>query len=265
MKKLTLILLTLVAHTAFALPVGNPSDATVLYENLVLCWGDPCDPCQSWENAFNVRFGFYGDYVFNRHIKFAHGAPFDRFRLSTNAGYLILSLNNRLDLFSTLGASSFSIDTSTSSINSGIEGGRAKIDSSTAFSWSAGARLTLLELGDTTLGLETQYFQFKPLITRVSVTDAFGIYTNQHIKYWETQVGLGISHRIDNLVPYAAIKWSNAKAKSTDMAAMAHLKSSKRWGVAIGTTLVACEKASVTAEGRFGDEKALHVNAQIRF
>ncbi len=72
MKKIIFTILTILScGGAYALPVGNPSDASLLYDGLI--WeghcADMCDPCVTWCDAFSVRIGFYGDYVFNRHMQ----------------------------------------------------------------------------------------------------------------------------------------------------------------------------------------------------
>ncbi|WP_100934448.1 porin [Candidatus Chlamydia corallus] len=119
-----------------ALPVGNPSDPSLLIDGTI--WegttGDPCDPCATWCDAISLRAGFYGDYVFDRILKvdapkmFSMGAqptgsvatnyttaadrpnPAYNKHLHdaewfTNAGFLALNIWDRFDLFCTLGAS----------------------------------------------------------------------------------------------------------------------------------------------------------------
>ena len=109
MKKLFATLLTVMAcSAAHALPVGNPSDASLLCDGLL--WeghcGDPCDPCLSWSDAFSIRVGFYGDYVFNRHLKGDHRIrkQIDHTKLITNAALITANFWDRFDVFTTLGA-----------------------------------------------------------------------------------------------------------------------------------------------------------------
>jgi len=93
------------------------------------------------------------------------------------------------------------------------------------------------------------------------------------MKYQEWQIGIGISHRINILVPYIGVKWSRARA-DFDQALVAlpsfsallnDIQNKKLWGYAVGISLVDCEKTSLAIEGRWGDEKAVYVNSQIRF
>lgn len=278
MKKLIATFLTILScGAASALPLMNPSDASLLCDGLILegnCC-DPCDPQSNWCDAFSVRIGFYGDYVFNRHMKVRDfKAQVEDTELYTNAGLIAANFYDRVDLFATLGATSMFIN-SNSNVFTPLEGGRAKIEGNSAFSWSLGARGTIWECGCTSLGAEFQYFRTRPHITRFTLADSLSVYPtrNTGFKYQEWQVGAGISHRINIFVPYIGIKWSNARLDMGDATFLTggfptrlrDLKLNKHFGYAVGVSLIDCEKASLAVEGRFGDEKALHVNGQIRF
>lgn len=275
MKKLVLTALTVLScGGVIALPLGNPSDASLLCQGVFL--DKTCsDPCGSWLDAFNFRFGFYGDYVYNRHMQ-AKGSQglvgsndsiVERSQVFTNAGYLAVNFCNRFDIFATLGASNYRSDTSVIfPIDEVPSSTRFRIATSTHFSWSVGGRATVWECGCTALGIEGQYFQFRPEVTRLDLGDFASSYPNFDAVYREWQVGLGISHRIRCLVPYIGVKYSRAQfSYHPTTATVFSYRNQKHWGYAVGTTLVACDRISVTAEGRFADEKALHVNAQIRF
>lgn len=279
MKKLFITMLTiLTCGAAYALPVGNPSDASLLCDGLL--WeghcGDPCDPCLSCVDALSFRTGFYGDYVFNRHLEIdrsADDSDIESTRIFTNAAFLAANLWDRIDLFSTLGTTNISLSTNAVSFG-GSNGERLRVETDSHFSWSLGLRGTIWECGCTTFGMEAQYFQTRPNVRRITEAASASVYPDSSIKtkYHEWQVGAGISHRINMFVPYIAVKWSRARLNFKDEVAGAPLASSlfdlkngKQWGYALGVSLIDCEKASVTAEGRFGDEKALYINGQIRF
>lgn len=276
MKKLLVTVLTfLTCGAVYALPVGNPADASLLCDGLILeghC-GDPCDPYLTWCDAFSVRFGFYGDYVFNRHLEIdSHesDAIIEHTHLTTNAGFIAANFWDRFDLFTTLGITNFSIDTNVSAF-SPTSGPRLEIESSSRFSWSLGVRGTIWECGCTSLGAEGQYFFTHSDIRRVTLSSLVSVYPdNVDSKYREWQIGLGLAHRINVFVPYVAVKWSRAKV-SFDNAlvipdvSLTNLQSEKDWGFAVGVSLVDCEKTSLTVEGRWCDERALYVNGQIRF
>ncbi|WP_431603745.1 hypothetical protein [Chlamydiifrater volucris] len=120
----------------------------------------------------------------------------------------------------------------------------------------------------------------------------------------EWQVGLALAYRLNFISPYVGIKWSRAKidfdgayiaqpqlaAKKLDLltwnptlagvnqantanadvlrkvsVTLNKLKSRKSTGFVTGATLIDADKFAVTVEGRFIDEKAVHVNGQFRF
>ncbi|MBS0624055.1 MAG: hypothetical protein JSS62_05470 [Verrucomicrobia bacterium] len=283
MKKLFTTMLTVLASgAAFALPVGNPSEASLLCDGI--CWeghcGDVCDPCLTWCDAFSVRVGFYGDYVFQRNLKMQNNLSsgtyqnIDQSTIFTNAGYIALNFWDRLDFFATLGASDWSLGGNTSSFN-GTAGFWEEVYSAPVFSWSVGTRGTLWECGCTAIGAEFQYFQFRAPIQGVVISpqyfnDATVASTS---RYYEWQVGLGISHRIHCFVPYIAVKWSgaqlqlhNATNTGTNSASiLTKAKTAHLWGYAVGVSLIDCEKAAITGEVRLGDESAAYINGQVRF
>ncbi len=295
MKKLIAITLTLVTcGSALALPVGNPSEP-ILYTH-GLYWGsyccEPCDPCFSWFDAWNVRAGFYGDYVFNRHLEVDHkdhenGTDIDDVELYTNSGYLVLNICDRVDIFGTLGATNLHIKTDASSWGAPLSL-MSELYFKTDLSWSAGARAVLWGCDCFTLGLEGQYFQVN------TEADYFVNYDSGQLNYFnendsahysEWQVGLGVSYRIATncptfaMVPYAAATYARSKLDLDDLRfatfsnfidddldlKLEDLDNKKPWGYAIGLSFTMCDLIGVTVEGRFAGEKALYVNGQIRF
>jgi len=282
MKKLFTTMLTVLAGgTAFALPVGNPSEASLLCDGI--CWeghcGDACDPCLGWADAFSIRLGFYGDYVFQRNLKMkgsggsSNGYHYiNSTRLYTNAGYLAANFWDKVDLFGTLGASNLGLGAESTALSSRTTGdhGDTSIFVNPGLSWSAGIRATLWECGCTAFGGEFQYFQFNSTLDSVvhdnTVFPAVG---SNSAKYAEWQFGLGVSHRINFLVPYIAVKWSSARLNfgkySVDLLTLNSTKTALLWGYAVGVSVIDCEKAAITGEARFGDESAAYINGQFRF
>ncbi len=288
MKKLFVTMLSVLScGAACALPLGNPADASLLSDGLFwegFC-GDLCDPCLSWCDAWSIRAGFYGDYVFNRHMKLRNSprSQLERFEIYTNAGYFALNLWDRFDVFTTLGVSKFRLNANNKNFQGVpfalLDSGFTEIISESRFSWSVGGRATLWECGCTMLGLEGQYFRFNPNITRVTVGQDFSAYIDDQTsaQYSEWQVGLGITHRINILAPYIGVYYARSNLDwdglqdirfagiSTGNSLLGNAKNHHPWGYAIGVSLIDCEKMDLAVEGRFAGEKAVHVNGQIRF
>jgi major outer membrane protein len=273
MKKLFSALLLLFSSHAYALPCGNPAEATLFYQETVF-------ECFCFTNIFSVGVGFYGDYVFNRHMQTTANKDIDTTKLFTNAGYLALNICRRIDIFTALGASRLSINTSLDAFNAADPHPLFELESGSAFSYSVGARATLYTYKCASLGVEGQYFATKPNVKRLYIAAGAVNYPDDelHTRYSEWQVGGGLSYRYnDYFVPYVAVKYARSFWKlnngnlfiieSNNNTYLFNLRNQKTWGYAIGLTLcpLACEQLAVTAEVRFSDEKALYVNGQIRF
>jgi major outer membrane protein len=292
MKKLALTALAMLScGIVSALPVGNPTEAS-LYKNGFWCGRsatDPCDPCFSWCDAFSLRVGFYGDYVFNRNMEI-NGNNNDRdinqFSLNTNAGYLALNICDWMDVFSSLGAttiSAFGDAVGFSAAGTNSVRGALNLEWFPAFSWSIGARATLWECDCWGIGLEGQYFRTKTNLNYVLdnlVGDFKYFNANNSATYSEWQVGLGASYtftlaRPDTaFVPYMGIKWAGSKlthdlskftTEGPKTVTITDLQSKKLWGYCVGVTATQNETFGVTVEGRFADERAVYVNGQMRF
>lgn len=291
-----------------ALPLGNPLDATWLREGV--CWqghgADACDPCMTWCDAWSVRVGFYGDYVFNRYLEGSQSSHDDNIRTTriiTNAGYVAFNIWDKFDIFGTVGGTKIHIETPGKAFNarsfllnsdilSGYFSQTTELETETYISWSLGARGTLWECGCFGLGAEAQYFSTRPRLNYADFGGPFDVaYFNNDARacYTEYQVGLGATYRIPIagcgtfVVPYAGVKWAHAKLKTDNyqlslfrsipaegvatfsLADIYNLESHYSTGVAVGITLVGCQRWSFTAEGRFIDEYALHINSQLRF
>ncbi len=283
MKKLFLLPLLLFSPL-FALPIGNPMDPALYNCGLFCgdsfdeCCSDPCDLCFSWCDAWSVRFGFYGDYVFNRHMELANTGHADikEFEIYTNGASITLNICDRLDIFGTLGTSDIFMLGNPNVFGAG-PGEEVRIWTDTDFSWSIGARLTAWACRCWYFGLEGQYFYTKPDITLLTGIEQTLSPDDASIKFHEWQVGVGAAYLMEvacsgiSVIPYAGFKWAGARADFNDAAPgggtfiLEKQQNSKYWGWSLGMTVLFCETLSVTAEGRWGDEKALHINGQIRF
>lgn len=284
MKKiLTLAFSLLIPGSIFALPLGNPIDATLLSEGIF----DDCF-CKPEGCLFptSYRLGFYGDYVYNRHLKVDNssaGGSLHEVELNTNAALFALSWCDRFEAFATVGASNIWIFTSVDSFHIPPPTDFMFIDSETSLSWSVGGRATLWGCGCFNLGVEGQYFRANPLINYAQDEGASPVYQDDGttLTYTEWQVGLGLSyyHALTccgtALVPYVGISYSDARLDTNNFVyedevpprslPIPSLDSDRHVGYGLGLTLVGNDMISVTVEGRFVSEKALHLNAQFSF
>ena len=275
---ITLVLTTL-TKVAIALPLGNPIDAS-LYRRGWL---------SNDENfPLSLRLGYSADHVFNRRLEVERAGSPDirRTILNTDAGFVAVNWCDRLDLFATLGASNFRIDTPTSAFSTFtnlIQDANVDLDiaSSTDFSWSIGGRGTLFGCYGFIVGIEGAYFSMSPDLDFVKQENLDIAYaTDVTTRYSEWQVGTGIAYPIScykesAFVPYLGIKFAHASldmdqavftiAPVGNVVTLFDAESQLLVGFPIGATITLAEMIGVTVEGRFGDEQAIYVNGQFRF
>lgn len=280
MKKLVGVILTILScGAAYSLPLGNPSEASLLYNGLFLEGRsyDCSQHCICWWDGLSLRFGYYGDFVFNRHLEVDetnNGDDIEKSEIYTDAVYFTVNFWNKIDFFTTVGASKLFLKSNALTFN-GPNGDRLTLETQSDFSWSVGARFTFLECGRTVFGAEGQYFYAKPHVNRVTIADSDSAYPTKNVdyKYSEWQIGFGFSHRIWNLVPYMGAKLSGVKVDSGNARVLVgaspiilhDLENRFEGGIVFGVSFVACQKMALTIETRFPDEKALYLNGQIRF
>ncbi len=271
--------------TAWALPVGNPSEASLHTDGLF--WNCcPWRPTLRIWHDFRPRVGFYGDYIFNRHLR-AHDFHFkkqlDHAKIFTNAAYFAIGLWNRFDVFATVGASKLWLEGDISTFSPFIDrnrSGRILIETESDLSFSFGARGTWCCCCGTMIGLEGQIFLVDPKVKRITsnaLNTANPTFSREfrRAEYTDWQIGLGVSKRFANFIPYIAFKWSGCELKwrhpsfpfeiqPSSTVTFHNFQNRKSLGYALGVTLLDCLRSTITAEARFGDEKALYINAQIR-
>jgi hypothetical protein len=299
MKKLIVTLITLLScGIAYTAPAGNPAEASLYLQGAWWASCNPCNPCDPffcWWDAWNIRFGYVGDFVFERNleekIRGRADHRIDHTSLFTNAGYFVLNFCDRIDFFATAGASKIHIKTNARTWGFGGPGSlESELFFSTEFSWSLGGRATLWQCDCFAVGIEGQYFQTRPHIDKFLEYRA-GTFTsfdnNNGVMYSDWQVGLGLCYRFATrcpsfaFVPYSSVTWSGAKLDFHDFRfvenfggigtfpaatlILPRLQNGKIWGYAIGMTFTLRDSAGVTVEGRFAAEKAVSINGQFRF
>ncbi|MCH9620299.1 MAG: Major outer membrane porin [Chlamydiales bacterium] len=261
-----------------ALPVGNPADAS-LYTNGVCSGGSVCDPCDphfSWNDQFQGRIGFYGDYVFNRQMTIKGRGNVRETSLKTNAGLMVVNLCNFIDVFWTLGGTTMNLVANGGEFSS--DSTLIEIQFEPYFSWSVGGRATICKFGNLYGGVETQFFRTRPdidNIIRYASGDITYLSIDNKAVYEEWQVGLGLTYKMGWMAPYIAAKASTGKLKMGDYLfvfqgtgityQLRDLVPRHVWGYVVGTTFAIGETVGLTLEGRFANELALYVNGEIRF
>ncbi len=267
-------LLSIFLHSSLlALPMGNPVEPKLFGE----------------KGLFKCRIGYQQDSLFNANLR--RDASSDRgdihqARMITNNGIITLDFRNQLDLFATLGTSSFFIHTPQwQSVTGGAPLNQiTTIDFDTAFSWSVGARGTLWKQGPLNIGFEGVYFSTNPsVITAYSnLARDFHYADNISADYKAWQFAIGLTYRqaftpTIVVIPYVGfitgrtkVSFDDAQLTLTNVLVSPTLTfldliSAKQIGYAVGFTLAGNEKITLGIEGRFAYELAATFNTQLRF
>ena len=280
MKRLVATMLAvLTCGTVFALPVGNPADPKLYTNHLWFgdCeWSDPCSPCSSWVDWFDLRLGYYGDCVYQRNLEVQDIGTIAQSSVNTNAGLIVVNICEWIDLFANVGASTFSIESP--AVGTGVQ---LKLNFSPTLSYGGGGRMTFWSSDNFYVGVEGQYFyskteldSFEPLNT--GAVTHFSDSNERNAKYGEWQVGLACAYRFTNsanfsMIPYAGIQfagvdWQLNGVANPDLLTISNdLQEQRVTGWALGMTALLCDLVGVTVEGRWANETALSVIGQLSF
>jgi len=244
-----------------AMLVGNPAQPGLLKKSIVR--ENP-----SW---WSFRVGYLDDWVYKQRFRDEfklQGASHTRtyMKLSTYASLLTFNFKNQVDFYGIVGSSRMQID--------------QEIFTKRALGWGVGGKLILFKRGNFYLGMDVKYFETnqKP---RYFVVEGlpYNIVSNYRLKYSETLAALGISYRASCFAPYINATYLSNKIDSdpaeffvqdpaSEELMIAESKSivgAKKWGMALGLTLVDCKKMSLSFEWRAFNQNAIDVNGEIRF
>jgi major outer membrane protein len=264
-----------------ALPLGNPCSASLCCQG-IFCYFPVEEEPSSWRETFSLRAGYWGDFVFNRHMEVDRNEDesiLHSLKLNTNSGFLALNFWNKFDLFTTLGATRIAFHTPAGTFSGLVVNQFFTVTSNTHFSWSLGVRGILWQGKCFCLGAEAQYFQAHPQLNALRLPGNPTVYFHHDngMLYREWQMGFGIATRINicactsAFIPYMGVRLSHAKLRMESLKVplfgitLFDLQSNRYWGWAFGFTLLGNERITVTVEGRYRNEKALFVNTQFRF
>lgn len=266
MKKLLSVITGLVVGSAlYAMPVLNPAAPALLTDGVFMCDQGDC---------WGVKFGYRGDFVFDKHMRSGTFGRHTDYSLYANEGVLTLNFWDRVDIYGFVGAANWETD-GVADFGGGASD-YAIFKSNTRTIGGVGIKAVIWETcwgscGTTYIGLDGQYEWLGSAPARSATIDGATESTGGYSRrYREGQISLGLAHRIANLVPYIAAKWSNGRAPvrnspTIDSHTFDGLSSTRHWGYVVGVSLVDAGRMSVTAEARFVDETALSVAADIRF
>lgn len=256
-----------------ALPVMNPASPQLKQKGTFF---------DDKDGSWGFEAGYRGDFVSNRNVTDIVG-DVKKFGLFVNEALFALNIFHRVELYGFVGTSSYDYSNVISDRNNPVKRDSVYGASSHKSLAGGGFKAVLVDhdwgrLGTSYLGVDIQF-------ETVAADDFYpvtidGVKANSHFasfKYHETQISLGVAHKIWQLVPYIAAKWSLARGNNGgeaiigsltnvgDSVIVRNFKSRLHYGFVIGASIVAKSRMTVTAEARFVDESAFSVLADIRF
>jgi hypothetical protein len=148
-------------------------------------------------------------------------------------------------------------------------------------SWGFGGKIVLFRTQNFFIGTDIKYFSAPqhPLYF-LSSGLPLNLASNFKLNCHETQFSLGMCYQVPVLVPYIYLTYLIAKIDPDPMTALVQwpfdksnlvdaeckpLVAHRRWGMAIGATLINSGKATLAIESRMLNQNAIDANFNIRF
>lgn len=268
-------LLILPFSLLFSMEIGNPAQPYLQKQGVI------SDKPSEW----SLRLAYLDDYIYRMRFKdefpsLDPTAPPVYAKLATNVGQITLNFLNRLDFYGILG---------TSQIQVGNE-----VYAKRELAWGIGGKLLFAKVAKISFGIDLKYFTtsqkplyifsgFPPDEDGVPIQAGgypYRVLNDYHLCYWETQGALGASYRTKLISPYLHITYIVSKIDPQPAVALLQMPGDppdsvnaisksvvceRRWGMAVGATLLGSPKATITVESRFINQNAIDVNGEFRF
>ena len=251
----------LAAGPCFAFLIGNPAQPDLTLSSVVR---DDSENCA-------LRVAYLDDYIYSMHVKneYNFGPSNEKppvVQLSTDAALITLNLWKRLDIYGIVGSSQLQMD--------------EEIYTRNEFSWGVGGKILFFSNDNLRFGCDFKYFQSdqKPQFLVVSGMP-FNIASDWTIVYEEYEAALGAAYQTTWLCPYINATYITSKIRPrpfsflVDVPGMSEPSEAsihsfdaiRRWGLAVGATLIGGSKITFAIESRFFNQNAIDANLEVRF
>ena len=240
---------------------GNPAQPSL----------QECGVAISPPSWLSLRIGYLDDSVYRQRFKefrVLSGEPAEKsaVKIYTHSALVTLNIKNRLDLYGLLGSSRMILD--------------SELFTRSQFAWGVGGKLVIFEYKHLDLGLDVKYFQsdydyISYLVSEGTPYKVVGPFT---LQYNETQLALGICYKTPLIAPYInatyliseiepepGIILIQLSPKDLVDSPIASITTQRRWGLAVGATLISSSKTALSVESRMFNQNAIDVNLEIRF
>jgi hypothetical protein len=219
-----------------------------------------------------VKMGYEWDDLFDRNLSLKQhktqlSKKVKKYAAMGNFASFTLGCNDRVELYGTVGAEKAHIDYQPYSDT------QINLKTDHHFAWTIGGRAILAYWGYTQLGIDAKYFEFNPSIDSLKVNENSVQPQGAFYNYQEWQVGLGVSHQFNAVIPYIGLKYSNVSLKFHRLNALNAIASDKQFnmknkhsmGIFLGLGFSFKKALNLNFEARFYDETAITASGDIRF
>ena len=262
MKALLLSLLP--SAFLFSMEIGNPGQPAIQKKGVII------EEPKKW----SLRLAYLDDYIYRMRFKDEFVAPPIEpsaapifIKLTTSAGLLTLNFANRFDFYGILGTSQIQVE--------------REIYSKREFAWGFGGKILFARVSKVHIGFDLKYFATlqSPLFF-VSDGYAYNVLNNFRLRYSEIQGSLGASYKTKYISPYLQLTSLISRLNPIPLTALVQypldstisldadskpVVGQRRWGMAVGATLLGSPKATITVESRFINQNAIDINGELRF
>ena len=195
----------------------------------------------------------------------------DNFCQEYNAGTFTFNILERVDIFGVFGSARMKANWR---IGPPAAAARIETQSKYRFLWAVGGNILLFDWGNTGLGIAGRFTRTNPSVEWLTSNGTGFPTMGAKFRYYQWQVDLALSHRIDIFIPYVGITFSGARTRIRTLTSVVianngsgsiHMRNRDYIGVVIGTTLTSGKYFMLNIEGRFVDEEAVSITGEFRF
>lgn len=221
------------------------------------------------DDWFSLKVGYRGDVLFDRSLRPTNNniQKMDAFRYLFSQGTLGINFVDRFEVYSSLGSAKFLVEPKVNNTT------RLVMETGNRFTWGVGARGVLYEISKMCFGLDVKYQKATPHFQWINRNGApVGPPGKALLKYQEWQLGLGISYRVELFTPYIVGRYCQTLGRYRNLPkglldnneTSFKVKSRKKFGISVGTTLSNGNIFDLNLEARMIDEAAGSVALTIR-
>lgn len=246
-----------------ALYNGNPSFPMMPEEGMFI----------SKDKWFGVKTGYEFDCVYDRKLHMqGRGREHSRREVQkydslSNFGTITLNFNERVELFSTLGAMSVKLSQSPHSDT------KVTYRTDTHFTWGVGGRAILAYWGDLQFGVNAAYMQSDLPLSSLEVNGKSFPKRHVEMDYREWQIGVGVSYRLRWFIPYIGVDYSDYRSRVEHLNVLKFLfpkkhvtfKEKYATGLFMGFGLSPDRVFNMNVEARVINQNAVSISADFKF